>query len=62
MTKEVSPVWKNKVLNLPTLGYLPSDKPEGLALMEDGSLAVSNDNDFTQAGFPDLTLGLIHFW
>ena len=29
--------------------------------MNDGSLAVSNDNDFTQAGFPDLTLGIIHF-
>jgi hypothetical protein len=57
----VMPVWKRKVTNLPTLGYLPSDKAEGLALMENGSLAVANDNDFTQAGFPDLTLGIIHF-
>ncbi len=59
--QEVKPVWKRKVTNLPTLGYLPSDKPEGLALLENGALAVSNDNDFTQAGFPDLTLGIIHF-
>lgn len=59
--QEVVPVWKEKVLNLPTIGYLPSDKPEGIALLEDGSLAVSNDNDFTQAGFPDLTLGIIQF-
>ncbi|MCB1123761.1 MAG: choice-of-anchor I family protein, partial [Verrucomicrobiae bacterium] len=57
----VRPVWKRKVTNLPTLGYLPSDKAEGLALMEDGSFAIANDNDFTQAGFPDLTLGIIHF-
>ncbi|MCB1120480.1 MAG: choice-of-anchor I family protein, partial [Verrucomicrobiae bacterium] len=57
----VSPVWKLKVTNLPTLGYVPSDKAEGLALMEDGTLAICNDNDFTQAGYPNLTLGLVHF-
>ena len=38
----------NKVLltNLSSGGYLPNDKPEGLALLADGRLAVINDNDF----------------
>ena len=38
----------NKVLltNLSSEGYLPNDKPEGLALLQDGRLAVINDNDF----------------
>ncbi|MCX5946372.1 MAG: esterase-like activity of phytase family protein, partial [Cyanobacteria bacterium] len=38
----------NKVLltNLSSEGYLPNDKPEGLALLADGRLAVINDNDF----------------
>ncbi|MEN9877351.1 MAG: hypothetical protein RLZZ158_390, partial [Cyanobacteriota bacterium] len=38
----------NKVLltNLASEGYLPNDKPEGLALLADGRLAVINDNDF----------------
>lgn len=37
---------KTKVLNLPSVGYQAGDKPEGLALLENGSLAVINDNDF----------------
>jgi len=57
----IVPVYKTKILNLPSLGYLPSDKAEGLALLENGSLAVINDNDFTTAGFPTLALGLITF-
>ncbi|NEO45564.1 MAG: calcium-binding protein, partial [Moorea sp. SIO4A3] len=28
------------------IGYLAGDKPEGLALLDDGKLAVLNDNDF----------------
>lgn len=38
----------NKVLitNLASEGYIPNDKPEGLALLADGRLAVINDNDF----------------
>jgi hypothetical protein len=39
-------VAKTKVLNLPSLGYVAGDKPEGLALLPDGRLAVLNDNDF----------------
>ena len=42
----VRPVSKIKVLNLPSFGYRAGDKPEGLALLPDGSLAVINDNDF----------------
>ena len=46
----IRPVYKRKVLNLPSIGYLPGDKPEGLALLPDGSIAVINDNDFGIAG------------
>lgn len=43
---DIQPVTRTKVLNLPSIGYLAGDKPEGLALLPDGSLAVINDNDF----------------
>ena len=43
---EVQAVTKTKILNLPSIGYVAGDKPEGLALLDDGSLAVINDNDF----------------
>ncbi|MEM9832007.1 MAG: choice-of-anchor I family protein [Bacteroidota bacterium] len=59
----IMPIFKRKVLNLPSIGYLPSDKPEGLALLPDGKLAVLNDNDFGLEG-PDLAtvgLGIISF-
>lgn len=56
----VQPVNKLKVTNLPSLGYLPSDKPEGLALLPDGSLAVLNDNDF-EPDVKDTTLGIVRF-
>lgn len=42
----IQPVNKTKVTNLPSLGYQAGDKPEGLALLPDGSLVVLNDNDF----------------
>jgi 2',3'-cyclic-nucleotide 2'-phosphodiesterase (5'-nucleotidase family) len=48
----IQPVSKTEVLNLPSAGYLPSDKPEGLAIVPDGAdastLAILNDNDFAQ--------------
>ncbi|WP_341899298.1 esterase-like activity of phytase family protein, partial [Synechococcus sp. UW140] len=34
------------ITNLASIGYIPNDKPEGLALLSDGRLAVINDNDF----------------
>ena len=60
----VRPVWKRKVLNLPSIGYLPSDKSEGVSLLPDGTIVVLNDNDFglNGAGVSDVTsLGLIAF-
>lgn len=42
----VKPVNKVKVTNLPSIGYQAGDKPEGLALLPDGRMAVLNDNDF----------------
>ncbi len=40
-------VYKNELLNIPSLGIDPSfDKAEGLALKEDGTLVVTFDNDF----------------
>lgn len=57
----ITPVNTVKVTNLPSLGYIPSDKPEGLTLVGD-RLAVLNDNDFGLV--PEATavqLGLIDF-
>ena len=42
----INPVHKTKVTNLSSIGYVAGDKPEGLALLPDGRLAVLNDNDF----------------
>lgn len=59
----INPVHKMKVVNLPSIGYLPSDKPEGLALLRGNDLAVINDNDFGLEG-PELAttaLGIIEF-
>jgi phosphodiesterase/alkaline phosphatase D-like protein len=57
----IRPVHKLKVVNLPSLGYVPSDKPEGLTILPDGSLAVLNDNDFGLAGYATVGLGIIRF-
>ncbi len=58
----INPVNKIKVTNLPSLGYLPSDKPEGLAYLPDGRLVVLNDNDFGLVpGAEAVELGLIDF-
>ena len=42
----IQAVDKIEVTNLPSLGYLAGDKPEGLTILPDGRLAVLNDNDF----------------
>ncbi len=42
----IQPVDKMKITNLPSIGYLAGDKPEGLTLLPDGRIAVLNDNDF----------------
>ncbi len=46
VTQGINPVHKTKITNLPSIGYDAGDKPEGLALLPDGRLAVINDNDF----------------
>ncbi len=46
----IKPVFKTKILNLPSIGYLPSDKPEGLAIAPGNRMIVLNDNDFGLAG------------
>ena len=42
----IKPVFKRKVLNLPSLGYNAGDKPEGLTVIDENTWAVINDNDF----------------
>ncbi len=56
--------FKNKILNLPSIGYTVSDKTEGVTLLPGGDLAIVNDNDFgtASAGISDTELiGRIHF-
>ncbi len=63
-TMEIRPVAKRKILNLPALGYLPNDKPTGLAALPQGELAILNNNDFGTAsnGISDENLlGIVHF-
>lgn len=48
----IRPISKVKVANLPSLGYFEGDKLEGLAILNDGRLAVLNDNDFGIAPLP----------
>lgn len=60
----ILPVNKIKVLNLPSIKYQSSDKPEGIAVLPDGSIAVLNDNDFGLAGAgitDNSILGIISF-
>ena len=60
----IKPVFKRKLLNLPTIGYHPSDKAEGIARLSNGGMAVMNDNDFglEGAGITDNSvLGIISF-
>ncbi|MEL6762936.1 MAG: esterase-like activity of phytase family protein, partial [Cyanobacteria bacterium J06607_6] len=58
----IQTISKTKVVNLPSVGYSPSDKPEGIALLPDGRLAVLNDNDFgLETGAEAVQLGIIDF-
>ena len=62
---QVGVVFANRVelLNLPSIGADSRfDKPEGLALKDDGSLVIFNDNDFVNvAGRPDNLATEINF-
>ena len=46
----IRPIHKDKIANLASLGYQAGDKPEGLALLPDGAVAILNDNDFQLEG------------
>ena len=64
ISEGIQPVYKRKILNLPSIGYHPSDKAEGISLLPDGSIAVLNDNDFGLAGAgvtDNSVLGIISF-
>ena len=63
-SQNIRPVHKNKVVNLPSIGYQSSDKAEGIALLPNNEIAVINDNDFglAGAGITDASvLGIISF-
>lgn len=64
MEMGITPVYKQKMMNLPSIGYHPSDKVEGIAQLPSGDIAVLNDNDFGIAGAgitDDNVLGIISF-
>lgn len=48
----IRPVHKTKITNLSSIGYVAGDKPEGVTILPNGSVAVLNDNDFTLADVP----------
>lgn len=57
----VEPVGKTELVDLPAVGYLAGDKPEGLALLPNGDLAVINDNDFGLLAEPIASDGSVPF-
>lgn len=60
----IQAVYKRKIVNLPSLGWKGSDKPEGLVMLPNNQLGVINDNDFGIAGAgitDNIELGFISF-
>ena len=57
--RRITPVTKVLAIDLVEAGYDFADKPEGLALIGENTLAILNDNDFRLAGGFDLTTGLL---
>ena len=55
----IRPVAKTLYVDLAEAGYHMVDKPEGLALVDDNTLAVLNDNDFAISGTFSTTSGLM---
>ena len=55
----ITPVTKVLAIDLVEAGYDFADKPEGLALIGENTLAILNDNDFRLTGGFDLTTGLL---
>lgn len=59
----ITPVFKRKMMNLSSKGYISSDKPEGIAFINDTTFALVNDNDFGLAGAgvtDNSVLGIVH--
>jgi hypothetical protein len=55
----ITPVAKRLFVDLGAIGYNTVDKPEGLALIDENTLAVINDNDFGAGGAFDPATGLL---
>jgi hypothetical protein len=55
----ITPAGKTLVVDLGAIGYDTVDKPEGLALIDENTLAVINDNDFGTGGVFDPATGLV---
>ena len=55
----IFPVKKELYVDLSALGYSFDDKPEGLAFIDENTLAVLNDNDFGLTGGFDPATGLL---
>ena len=55
----ITPVEKTPHVDLIALGYERADKPEGLALIDENTLAVINDNDFGLLGTFDVNTGTL---
>ncbi len=59
LTEGINPVRKSIFCDLAKLGYDFADKPEGLALIDNNTIAVLNDNDFGLLGSFDINTGLL---
>lgn len=55
----ITPVAKRLFVDLGAIGYNLVDKPEGLALIDEATIAVINDNDFGTGGAFDPATGLL---
>lgn len=55
----IMPVAKTLYVDLAEVGYYAGDKPEGLALIDENTLAVLNDNDFGTSAVFSTTTGLL---
>jgi len=58
-TQGIEPVSKELEVDLIDVGYDFGDKPEGLAVVDENTIAVLNDDDFRLAGGVDLETGLL---
>lgn len=55
----ITPVAKRLFVDLGAIGYNTVDKPEGLALIDENTIAVINDNDFGTGGGFDPATGML---